>query len=142
MLDIVTKWIDNGSESIAQNNYRYHPCVKWVMESLDNFLWLKQHGLALCEEYTYRYNKHHKYEDYFRSPVPAHWLCPTTEQPLASFQTRGLTPFVLCMPQEFQSESAHESYRNYYVGAKSNLLVYTKRSLPDWISSVGLGVSK
>lgn len=36
-----------------------HPCAIWARTSRKNYEWLCLHGLALCEEYTYRYEKIH-----------------------------------------------------------------------------------
>ena len=42
----------NGEGCLPQS-----PIRKWVAESDHNIQWLIQHGISLCEEYTYRYNK-------------------------------------------------------------------------------------
>ena len=39
-----------------------HPSAIWVRQSLENYLWLANMLIALCEEYTYRYGKTHKVE--------------------------------------------------------------------------------
>jgi hypothetical protein len=41
-----------------------HPCSIWSRAHKNNYLWLLQHFKALCEEYTHRYNKSHKCEQY------------------------------------------------------------------------------
>ena len=43
-----------------------HPCTIWTRTSKENYLWLIDHGLALCHEYTYRYQKVHKSEEVIR----------------------------------------------------------------------------
>ena len=40
-----------------------HPSTIWARQSIANFHWLYQHGIALCEEYTYRYGKRHGSHD-------------------------------------------------------------------------------
>jgi hypothetical protein len=40
-----------------------HPMRRWTAESEENFLWTLNHGLALCDEYTFRYGKRHKTQD-------------------------------------------------------------------------------
>ena len=42
-----------------KGGYRHHPCTKWAGDSRANFLWLWTWGIALCKEYTFRYEKHH-----------------------------------------------------------------------------------
>ena len=41
-----------------------HPCTIWARESSKNFQWLVDHCLALCKEYTVRYGRKHKVEEY------------------------------------------------------------------------------
>src|SRR6056300_339103 len=36
-----------------------HPSTIWARETKANFMWLYEHALALCEEYTFRYGKEH-----------------------------------------------------------------------------------
>ena len=39
--------------------FRNHPSSVWVRSSYANLAWTIVHGLALCDEYTYRYGKIH-----------------------------------------------------------------------------------
>lgn len=41
-----------------------HPCTKWVCSNSANYTWLYLHFISLCAEYTKRYNKVHKCEQY------------------------------------------------------------------------------
>lgn len=41
-----------------------HPCTKWVCSSPANYTWLYYHFIGLCEEYTARYHKVHKCQQY------------------------------------------------------------------------------
>jgi len=115
--------------------YSNHPCAKWARASRANFLWLWDHGKALCKEYTYRYNKVHMHEDFFGDQM----LIPLATR---TFDSEEEIPFVQCMPLEYQTEDPVEAYRNYYKGAKTHLLTYTKREIPFWLKEVGLGVQK
>jgi hypothetical protein len=36
------------------------------------------------------------------------------------------------MPDEYKVECVVESYRNYYIGEKSDLAVWKNRKKPDW----------
>ena len=42
--------------------FRNHPCTIWANASLENTWWLLAHGLALCNEYSWRYGKIHSCE--------------------------------------------------------------------------------
>lgn len=39
--------------------FRHHPCTIWAAKTIDNAEWLIQHGLALCDEFKYRFHKKH-----------------------------------------------------------------------------------
>ncbi len=42
--------------------FRNHPCTIWANQCLENTWWLLAHGLALCNEYSWRYGKIHSCE--------------------------------------------------------------------------------
>jgi hypothetical protein len=117
-----TKWTKHWS----------HPCAKWAAASSSNWLWLHEHGKALCEEYTYRYGKIHSYHAGYKNFVADS----------KAWDVHDLTPFVQCMLPEYRAPDAVDAYRAYYSGAKRHLLTYTKREVPDWLREMGLGVQK
>lgn len=109
---------------VYRPTHKNHPSSIWAAASLQNFDWLNSLGLALCAEYTYRYGKIHKCE-----PI------------LKSFQSgssrlrmldKGLTPFALCMPDEYKVADPIESYRKYYRGDKAYIAKWSKRDIPTW----------
>lgn len=113
-----------GQENLSPYKlaHKHHPCTVWARQSLSNWLWLRDLGLALYEEYQYRYNnKDHKAGDVILS----------LETP--NLPDIGLTPFPQAMPTEYQREDAIEAYRGYYIGDKAHLLKYTRREFPEWL---------
>ena len=108
--------------------FRNHPCTKWVAESDHNIQWLLQHGISLCEEYTYRYGKTHACE---RSISLAALLyqygCPDKH-----------TPFARAMPDEFKYDDTIDTITAYrrYVSSKpwvrDNYLRVPDRK-PSWL---------
>jgi hypothetical protein len=105
-------------------SHKNHPCSIWVRESLSNYLYLCELGLALCEEYTYRYGKRHKSQDVIE------W-CVTNKVNICD---KGITPPAKAMPDEYKVDDVIQSYRNYYMGAKSGFAVWKKRETPFWFS--------
>lgn len=103
-------------------SHKNHPCSIWVRESLSNYLYLCELGLALGEEYTYRYGKTHK------SIEVIQWCL--TNRP--NIKDIGFTTPPLAMPDEYKVESVIDSYRNYYKGAKSTIVSWKNREKPDW----------
>lgn len=99
-----------------------HPCSIWCRESLSNWRWLKQLTDSLCEEYCFRYDRFsHKAHDM------------ATSLPEPKIPDLGLTKFALAMPEQYQTDCAIESYRNYYRFDKYHLHEWGKREKPDWL---------
>lgn len=116
-----TFYFDNGDYippyKLTHGNNK---CALWTRESLSNWLYLRDLGLAIGKEYTYRYGKTHASELVIRSlPVP-------------NIEDKGLTPFVnQIKPQYIICKDTVVNYRNYYC-SKSHLAKWTKREKPFW----------
>lgn len=101
--------------------HTHHPHVKWLLESLDNWRWVRAMSLYLCKEYTYRYGKIHKTQ---------HVLVSLQEPPIKNI---GITMPPLCMPEECKIEGdVISSYRNYYIMKKKYMATWKRRSVPEW----------
>ena len=37
--------------------HQKHPCTLWAGQTVENYKWLWRLGIALCKEYTFRYEK-------------------------------------------------------------------------------------
>jgi len=103
-------------------SHKNHPCAVWARESLSNYLYLCELGLELGKEYTYRYGKKHK------SIEVIEW-CIVNKPNIPDI---GFTTPARAMPDEFKVDSVVESYRNYYMGAKSDLASWKNREKPFW----------
>ena len=138
MLAIVfSKWYLNEGPVLKKDGtpyatekgaFRNHPCTKWVAESDHNIQWLLQHGLSLCEEYTYRYGKRH--------------ACQPTITLAALTYQHGCpddhTPFARAMPDEWKYDEDIDTITAYqrYVASKpwvaTNYLRVPDRK-PSWV---------
>jgi hypothetical protein len=105
-------------------SHKNHPCAIWARESLSNYLYLCELGLELCNEYTYRYGKRHK------SLEVIMW-CITNRPNIPDI---GFTEPARAMPDEYKVKSVVQSYRNYYIGAKSGFANWKNREVPFWFS--------
>jgi hypothetical protein len=105
-------------------SHKNHPCSLWTRKSLSNYLWLCELGLELCQEYTYRYGKTHK------SKQVIEWCLD--KKP--NIDDIGFIDPPKAMPDEYKVNSVIESYRNYYLGAKSSFCNWKNRETPDWFS--------
>ena len=111
--------------------YWNHPCTIWARESSVNYVWLYKHFLALGKEYAYRYGREHasitKLGDAL-SKIPD------------NININMATPVAQAMPDEYKVDSVVESYRNYYMGAKSELAQWKKREKPLWFEKKELNL--
>lgn len=115
-----------NNKNIPYKTYiKNHPCSKWVRASLQNYLWTINYGLALCKEYTYRYNKQHLCEN-----KVINWCHKNIPEQL---ENKSLTPFYQAVAPECKKENAVEAYRLYYNTKKRHLFNWTKRRIPFWI---------
>jgi len=107
-------------------SHKNHPCAIWARECIENYIWLCDLGMELCEEYTYRYGKRHK------SQAIIEWCI--INKPYIR-ENGDITPFALAMPDEYKVSSAVESYKNYYIGAKSGIASWKSREVPEWYNN-------
>ena len=113
-----------GFYKTEKGAFRNHPCTIWAQT---NFYWLIEHGLALCSEYTYRYNKVHTCQytiEYADMTFPS---CPAP------------VSFVFAGFDEFKYDNSIDTFTKYkrYINAKpwvkDNYLRKPERK-PDWIT--------
>ena len=103
--------------------HKNHPCSIWCRSSYENYFWLAELGIALCEEYQYRYGKTHKCLQVISECI---YDAPKFEQ----YQ---LTPFAQAMPEVYKCDNAVNAYRYYYIAEKQPLFKWTSRPIPHWI---------
>jgi len=112
-------------EGAYRKTHPNHPSSRWIRESLANYNWLCRLGLALCTEYSFRYGKVHTTQRHLT------WLATHSPRGLVDV---GWTLPRLAMPEEFHDKDPVVAYRKYYVGAKTRLLSYKKRPVPDFLA--------
>ena len=105
-----------------QPTHRNHPSAVWARSTAGNWLWLRQLGIELCKEYTYRYEKIHACQDYIKT-LP----CPLKDGEL------NLLGMPQCMPDEYKNPDPVQAYRNYYAYGKRELHAWKKRRMPEWL---------
>lgn len=112
-----------GEAPYKRSHYNHPSCV-WARESKANYLWLIDHALALCEEYTYRYGKTHKSKEVIL------W-CQKNMKKL-KFPQLEKTSFKQVMKVEYISCNPVTGYRKYYLNEKRSIAKWTKRNPPKW----------
>lgn len=104
-----------------------HPCTVWARKSADNYNWLYEHFIALCDEYTHRYGKIHKTDRLLR------YILKTLPKGIPDI---GLTDYAVAMEKFAECKvkgNPVESYRNFYVTKKERFkLEWSVRETPEW----------
>lgn len=76
----------NGIKTSYKTAHLNHPCTIWTRQSRQNWRWLYDHAVALCNEYKRIYNKEH--------------ACMTVLKQINGLESClpdvGLTPFANC----------------------------------------------
>ena len=113
-----------------------HPSTIWARQTYANWNWLYEHGLALCDEYTYRYEKKHGTLQRILDCVP--YFDVVFEHP---FQKKRLQPVSIAMDDQYRIpnqmdipnwDHVIESYRHYYLEGKWRIAEWRKNRRPDW----------
>lgn len=115
---------DDERAVLYKRTHQNHPCAVWVRASRWHYEWLYRLFVALCDEYTHRYGRVHLTDRKLRHVLHK---CPITAD----------LPFVpppQVMPDEYWRDDAIEAYRAYYRQGKAEILAYTHRSPPVWLT--------
>ena len=122
-----------------------HPSTIWARQSRQNFVWLYEHGLALCQEYTHRYDKSHGSLDRILDVnIPEDLIFRH------GYPHSGLTPVTIAMDNLFRLDEKMyynsnpnatgwdfviSSYRHYYLEGKWRIAEWRNNRRPEWFPS-------
>ena len=120
---------DNRESVLYKSTHINHPSAVWVRQSKENYNWLANMLLALCEEYTHRYGKIHKTE--------RDGLCYVlVKNSPHSIGNSGFTQPTPAMPDDVKIiGDSIASYKNYYIKNKGHLASWKKRNIPEWYNA-------
>ena len=109
-----------------KGGYSNHPVTRWVGETRGNYDWTFQHVMELSREYTRRYDKIHACH---------HKIAGDLYQGLAHLIPPGsVTDFALAMPEDYKSDNAILSYREYYKFKEGQIkMTWTNSKKPEWM---------
>lgn len=107
-----------------------HPSTIWARQNKANYMWLYDHAIALCKEYTFRYGKVHGTESRILDSFTF------------SYEEEDLTPVSIAMADEYRlPQKTHswdfviDSYRHYYLEGKWEFAEWKKNRRPEWFPS-------
>jgi hypothetical protein len=114
----------NGSKAPYRPAMVNHPCSRWARASVANYKWIQQHGMALANEYEYRYGWNNR----------AVYVVVSLEEPPEGIALKELTPFAQAMPDEYKHDDPVVAYRRYYKAEKAHFAKWQRgREKPAWM---------
>ena len=90
--------------------FRNHPCTQWAAANQYNLAWLIIHGLALCDEYTARYDKVHACEDVLQQANSIY--NSIFDEPSCSVYYK-VTEFTRAMPEDIKYDKTITTIQAY-----------------------------
>ena len=118
---------DSRESVLYKSTHINHPSAIWVRQSPENYLWLANMLIALCEEYTHRYGKIHKCE--------RDGLVNRLQTTPINISIGKFTEPTPAMPDDVKIyDDSIASYRNYYIKNKTHLAKWKNRCVPEWYS--------
>jgi hypothetical protein len=114
MLSSAHRILDGDSavhqDVIYKLTHKNHPSSVWVREGSANYDWLYVHFMALCVEYTNRYEKIHLCQSKLAQIL--------IHRPKNIASTEEITPIAKCVPERYLQDCPVTSYREYLQGTK------------------------
>lgn len=110
--------------------------INWTSQ-LHNFKWTLNLGIALLNEYTYRFNKEHTLKQTLEK-------CSTVYESIKDNFSGSLVSLYfyikldsvyMVIDSDTYDYDIINSYHNYYIMNKKNLSQYTKREKPEWLDN-------
>jgi hypothetical protein len=115
-------WL-SGSSAPYKPTHANHPSAIWTRANVENYKYLVSLCEALCDEYSFRYQKVHKGSDVIQQ----------LKVSIPNLPKDSFYPPTPAMPDEYKLQNSLDSYRNYYKLAKTHLFSWKNRSQPNWI---------
>jgi len=103
-----------------------HPSTIWARKTKANYMWLYNHAVELCKEYTFRYGKEHGSESRILDSLTFDVDDELTPVDIAMAN-------VYRLPKEKHTwDFVIKSYRHYYLEGKWRFAYWRKNRRPSW----------
>ena len=124
-----------GGDAPYKPVHAKHPCTLWAGNFYLNYRWLWDFGIALCQEYTHRYNKVHACEAVLNKiKYPPKDIPDSQDHSLYTHNELSAPP--QCMPNEYKDpQDTVNAYRQYYQHTKADFCRWTKRPTPYFMKN-------
>ena len=123
-----------GKVRKSGGGYFNHPCSVWIRESKENFMWLVDNSLEMCNERMFRWPN--SQEHFCRQFLV--WAKDNVSL-VKCFNKKGLTPFAIAINSEslcrntVNFDSLNETLKyQLYIKHDKLFATWTKRHKPSW----------
>jgi len=116
-------FFNSNLPNLYKKTHMNHPSSVWIRKSKKHYEWLYSLFCELSDEYKYRYGKIHKTDKKLRKVL---------KKLPVGIPDNGFEDPPLAMPEQYHSENAVKSYRDYYNGEKYSFCTWRKREIPNW----------
>lgn len=114
---------DERERHLYKASHVNHPSGIWCRASNENYFWLFELFVELCEQYTIRYGKVHKTQELMKYLI----------DPPKNIAHTGFTEPPPAMPEYCKiPKDSVASYRNYYNLEKKTFAKWKHNMIPDW----------
>ena len=128
LLSTHVQCLGHSHAGMYKPTHQNHPCRK-ALNEMQYLRWVCEHGVALFDEYHFRYGKQHKSRPVFNAAY------------LKLLDLRCLAPVAgiewapQCMPPDYRGQDTVAAYRAYYHEKATTLsrFAYTRREQPEWL---------
>jgi len=131
--------------------HKQHPMTRWVGECQGNYIHVISLGIALCDEYSFRFkgrvHKCRAHLERLQICFPKNWnawpisLKRKRNEISATFFASDniplhLTPIPLCMPSQYYHSNPIQAYKQYYCSSQKMAIHVWKNNRPPpvWIN--------
>lgn len=135
----------NGSDIdvnvLYKPTHKHHPSTVWACEHESNYIWLYKHFIALCDEYTLRYNKTHLT---FTKLAKLLATLPNFSINLPSAPPLAMPEQYWVTPNKYNNTWTNviKSYQSYYYHEKRYFAKYTNTDVPSFMKIMPLIYNK
>ena len=140
---IILKTKDLPSDHYKKISNHLHPTAVWIRICNENYLYAAEVAYSIASEYKLRYNKTHsceKHSIWLKNNLPSFDNIQDYSGSKKKivfgncdiFNSLGMTPIPLCMPDDCYLFDTIQSYRKYYLNYKTHFAKWTERPIPYW----------
>jgi hypothetical protein len=117
MLSTTLRYYHAPCDTIYKTSFINHPCTVWVRQSRQHYLWLVEHGLALCSRKPNHKTAslyYHEFQDYKHIIPDNGWTEPPQCNPFKSLGLSTVESYRMTMNRKWDNDKIKVSWTTGY----------------------------